>query len=55
VHEIGAEFLIAGQVVLSSPGYPCLRCLGIVTDAALEQEAKRYGAAGSRPQVVATR
>jgi molybdopterin/thiamine biosynthesis adenylyltransferase len=44
--------LIAGQVVLSSAGGPCLRCLGIVTDKALETEAAAYGNAGSKPQVV---
>ena len=30
----------------------CLRCCGFITDERLAQEAKRYGAAGSRPQVV---
>lgn len=44
--------LVAGQVALSMSGGPCLRCLGIVTDAALETEARAYGAADGRPQVV---
>lgn len=53
VHDLaGGEFLISGQVVLSSPGTPCLRCLKIVTDRALEREGAAYGAAGGRPQVV---
>lgn len=52
VHKLPEGFLIAGQVVLTSPGGPCLRCLGVVTDAALANEAERYGAAGSKPQVV---
>jgi hypothetical protein len=54
VHHLEAmdEYLVAGQVVLSSPGTPCLRCLKLVTDEALEAEAKRYGDAGSKPQVV---
>ncbi|MDR3410737.1 MAG: ThiF family adenylyltransferase [Formivibrio sp.] len=53
VHELGNEkFLIAGQVILSLPGRPCLRCCGLVTDERLTEEANRYGAAGSRPQVV---
>lgn len=52
VHEIGDDFLVAGQVVLSVPGAPCLRCLSIVTDEALEEEARNYGAAGGKPQVV---
>ena len=53
VHELNnKKFLIAGQVILSMPGKPCLRCCGLITDERLTQEAKRYGAAGSRPQVV---
>lgn len=52
VHKVEDHFLIAGQVVLVTPGAPCLRCLGVVTDDALEQEARKYGAAGSKPQVV---
>jgi len=53
VHEIDHKaFLISGQVILSMPGCPCLRCCGLLTDERLEGEAKQYGAAGSRPQVV---
>lgn len=52
VHRTSGGYLIAGQVVLSSPGTPCLRCLGVVTDKALEREAMNYGAAGGHPQVV---
>ena len=54
VHKLGGGHghLIAGQVILSEPGSPCLRCMGIVTDAALAEESRRYGAAGGRPQVV---
>jgi len=52
VHEVGDGFLVAGQVVLSVPGAPCLRCLGVITDEALEEEARNYGAAGGKPQVV---
>jgi hypothetical protein len=53
VHELGSKaFLISGQVILSMPGCPCLRCCGLITDERLEEEAKRYGAAGGRPQVV---
>lgn len=53
VHELGKKgFLVSGQVILSMPGCPCMRCCGFITDERLEQEAKRYGAAGSRPQVV---
>ena len=39
-------------VVLSSPGMPCMRCCGFITDARLTLEAEQYGAAGGRPQVV---
>jgi hypothetical protein len=54
VHKLGAGqgYLVAGQVMLSMTGGPCLRCLGVVTDSAIEEEARKYGAAGSRPQVV---
>ncbi len=46
------ESLVSGQVVLSTPGEPCLRCLQLVTEERLKAEAQRYGVAGSRPQVV---
>ena len=52
VHKLGNHFLIAGQVVLTLPGGPCLRCMGVVTEAALATEAQLYGAAGGKPQVV---
>jgi molybdopterin-synthase adenylyltransferase len=52
VHESGGEFSIGGQVMLSMPGKPCMRCMGLVTDEALAKEAARYGAAGGKPQVV---
>lgn len=46
------HFTISGQTVLSSPGGPCLWCFGILTEERIEQEARGYGEAGSRPQVV---
>lgn len=49
--EEGA-YLVAGQVILSTPGNPCLRCCGLITDARLKREAEQYGGAGGRPQVV---
>ncbi|HXI84567.1 MAG TPA: ThiF family adenylyltransferase [Verrucomicrobiae bacterium] len=53
VHNLGAkQFLISGQIILSLPGKPCLRCVELVTDDRLSEEANRYGDAGSRPQVV---
>lgn len=53
VHTLGNDaFLVSGQVILSSPGGPCLRCCGFISDERLAQEANRYGAAGGKPQVV---
>lgn len=53
VHDIQPHgFLVAGQVVLSTPGNPCLRCCGVITDECVALEAGKYGAAGGRPQVV---
>jgi molybdopterin/thiamine biosynthesis adenylyltransferase len=52
VHAIGERFFIAGQVILSMPGHPCMRCIGFLNDKLLAQEAARYNQAGSRPQVV---
>lgn len=52
VHGDAGRYLISGQVILSSPGRPCLRCYGLVTDEALRLEGQNYGAAGGKPQVV---
>lgn len=52
VHWVEDRFVVGGQVALSMPEGPCLRCMGIVDDRGLELEAKMYGAAGGRPQVV---
>lgn len=43
---------ISGQVILSSPGGPCMRCMGFLSDDLLSREAGHYGNAGVRPQVV---
>lgn len=45
-------FSISGQVILSLPGYPCMRCMGFITGDRLAEEARQYGDAGGRPQVV---
>lgn len=45
-------YMISGQIALSVPGGICLRCMGIVTEERLAEEANNYGAAGGRPQVV---
>lgn len=48
----GQPFRMAGQVILSVPNMPCMQCLGFLNERNLGQEARRYGAAGPRPQVV---
>lgn len=48
----GGGHFVSGQVILSMPGNPCLRCCGLITDEKLKQEANTYGAAGERPQVI---
>lgn len=52
VHPEGERFRITGQVILSMPGRPCLKCLGFLTDELLAREAAGYGVAGGKPQVV---
>jgi hypothetical protein len=44
--------VLGGQVLLSMPGGPCMRCLGFLTDERLADEASQYGDAGPRPQVI---
>ena len=48
----GQPYRMAGQVIVSMPGKPCMRCLGFLTEAAFAREAEKYGAAGDNPQVV---
>lgn len=43
---------MSGQVIASIPGYPCMRCFGFINETVLAEEAKAYGAAGERPQVI---
>lgn len=53
VHVVGDEPpRMGGQVILSMPGFPCMTCLGFLSEASLAREAGRYGDAGPRPQVV---
>ena len=49
-HEEGHT--ICGQVILSLPGSHCMRCFGFIRDELLQQEARRYGDAGERAQVI---
>jgi len=46
------DYLISGQIIVSLPGKACLRCCNFITDERLAEEAKNYGDAGPRPQVV---
>lgn len=46
------SYSIAGQIILSMPGQPCMRCMGFITEKKLAKEAEKYGAAGANPQVV---
>lgn len=53
VHQVGdAPPEMAGQIILSMPGYPCMQCMGFLSERNLAKEAARYGDAGIRPQVV---
>lgn len=52
VHDLGAGYAIAGQVAVSLPEGPCMRCMGVLREDRLAEEAVRYGAGGARPQVV---
>jgi molybdopterin-synthase adenylyltransferase len=52
VHRMDDGYSIGGQSVLSSPGGPCLWCLGILTEERITRQAGEYGQAGSQPQVV---
>lgn len=52
VNEVQDYFAISGQIILSMPGDPCMRCLGVLQDGMLAAEAGNYGVAGSRPQVI---
>src|SRR4051794_10822052 len=42
VHGEGRP-VIGGQVIVSSPGGPCMTCMGFLTDEKLGAEAARYG------------
>lgn len=52
IHQGVNGYHIAGQIVISLPGSPCMRCLGLINDTLLAEEAQKYGAAGGRPQVI---
>lgn len=46
------QHVIGGQIILSSPGGPCMWCMKFLSDERLAKEAARYGNAGPRPQVI---
>lgn len=50
----GDTYSVAGQMIMTRPGGPCMRCLGFLTSDRLSQEENRYGDAGINPQVVWT-
>jgi len=50
--DVHPDRSIGGQVILSSPGFPCMTCMEFLTEATLGAEQTRYGNAGSHPQVV---
>lgn len=53
IHQVGTEPpQMAGQVILSMPGEPCLACMGFLSETDLARETALYGAAGPRPQVI---
>ena len=47
-------FAVAGQVIVTRPDGPCMRCLGFLTEQRLSEEENRYGDVGINPQVVWT-
>jgi hypothetical protein len=50
----GDRFAISGQMIMTLPGGPCMRCLEFLTSENLSREENRYGDAGINPQVVWT-
>lgn len=47
-------YAVAGQMIVSKPGRPCMRCIGFLTPERLSREENDYGEAGINPQVVWT-
>lgn len=47
-------FAVAGQMIATRPGKPCMRCIGFLTTDRLNVEENNYGDAGGNPQVVWT-
>jgi len=47
-----AQYAVAGQMIMTLPDGPCMRCLGFLTQQRLDREEDQYGDAGINPQVV---
>jgi molybdopterin/thiamine biosynthesis adenylyltransferase len=48
------QHAVAGQMIMTLPDGPCMRCLGFLTQQRLDREENEYGDAGINPQVVWT-
>ncbi|MGA9795902.1 MAG: ThiF family adenylyltransferase [Rhizomicrobium sp.] len=48
------KYAVAGQMIRTVPGGPCLRCLGFLTQDKIDAEERNYGDAGVNPQVIWT-
>ena len=48
------HYAVAGQMIATRPGGPCMRCLGFLTQERLDREENDYADAGINPQVVWT-
>jgi hypothetical protein len=48
------QYAVAGQMIMTLPGRPCMKCLGFLTQQRLDREEDDYGHAGINPQVVWT-
>ena len=55
VVNISADtYAVAGQMIMTLPDGPCMKCLGFLSQDRLDKEENAYGAAGITPQVVWT-
>ncbi len=50
VHAVGDQFAVSGQVILSLPGGPCMKCMHFIDG--YNDEKPAYLDAGARPQVI---
>ncbi len=46
------RYAVAGQMIMTLPEGPCMKCLGFLTQERLDREENDYGAAGINPQVI---